>query len=73
VLKQEGFYQSVIARSLGRDPSTINRKLARNSNAQGYRGGLAIKRTVNVDLEVKKEIKLDSAMSRMFIAWWESI
>ena len=39
--------------------------MARNSNAQGYRGGLVIKRTANVDLEAKKEIKMNSAMNRM--------
>ena len=72
-LKREGFNQSEIARSLERHPSTINRELARNSNAHGYRGGLAIKRTAKWRQEAKKEIKLDSAMCSMLnLYWWST-
>lgn len=61
-LKREGFSQTEIARSLGRSPSTISRELARNSDAKGYRGSLAVKRTERRRRGAKKRIKLDSVM-----------
>lgn len=64
-LKREGFSQARIARSLGRSPSTISRELARNSDAKGYRGSLAVKRNDRRRRSAKKKIKLDSAMCSM--------
>ncbi len=64
-LKREGFSQTEIARSLGRSPSTISRELARNSDAKGYRGSLAVKRTDRRRRGAKKKIKLDGAMCSM--------
>ena len=56
---------SEIARSLNRHPSTINQELARNSDCKGYRGKLAVSRTVRRRREAKKSEKLDFAMCSM--------
>ena len=64
-LNAEGYTQTEIARVLKRSPSTIQRELARNSDAKGYRGGLAIKRTDKRRRGAKKKIKLDTPMRSM--------
>jgi len=64
-LNAEGYTQTGIARALKRSPSTIHRELARNSDAKGYRGGLAIKRTDRRRRGAKKKIKLDTPMCSM--------
>jgi len=61
-LKREGFTQSAIAKSLGRSRSTINREIGRNSDVQGYRGSLAVKRTDRRRRGARKKIKLDLPM-----------
>ena len=61
-LKREGFTQSAIARSLGRSRNTINREIGRNSDAKGYRGSLAVKRTARRRRGARKKIKLDVPM-----------
>ena len=41
-LRKQGYFQRALARALGRDPSTINREVRRNSRRDGaYRPGVA--------------------------------
>ena len=64
-LNAEGFTQKEITRALKRSPSTIQRELARNSDAKGYRADLAIKRTDKRRRGAKKKVKLDTSMRSM--------
>jgi transposase, IS30 family len=64
-LKREGFTQEGIAKSIGKSPSTISRELRRNSDSNGYRGSLAVKRTDKRRRESKKSEKLDAVMCSM--------
>jgi IS30 family transposase len=60
-LKQEGRSKTEIAKILGRDRSTIQRELKRNSGGRGYRPKQAQRLTEERRLACRREPKLNDA------------